>query len=220
MKKLLIWDFDGVIADTEHIAMNMWQNALIKYGINWSFEETVKNIMGKGQKAQFALLQQYNKQITFDDVKNDIHNAVNLAIQKNINLTNGVEDIFNIQNFAQCIATGNAPEGIKARVEPLGLNRYFSQEQLFSANLVKRGKPEPDLFLYAADKMGFEPKNCIVIEDSLTGLTAGLRAKMLTLAFVEHAVLEKDKYVEDIKALRINNIFENMKELKAFLSGL
>lgn len=219
MKKLLIWDFDGVIADTEHTSMKTWQELLKSYNIHLTFEETVHCILGRGQSKQLEMLKPYNNALLPEDIKN-INEVVSQAVQKEIRLTNDIEQIFNMKDFAQCIATGNAPEGIKARVEPLRLGKYFSQNQLFSASFVKHGKPEPDLFLYAAEKMGIKPENCIVVEDSLTGLTAGLKANMLTVAFVEHAVLDREKYIKDIKALGIKNIFENMRELKEFLIGL
>ena len=78
----------------------------------------------------------------------------------------------------------------------------------------------PDLFLYAAENMDFTPKSCIVIEDSLTGLIAGLKAGILTVAFIEHAVSDKEKYIKDVKGLGIKHIFENMKKLNDFLEEI
>jgi beta-phosphoglucomutase-like phosphatase (HAD superfamily) len=219
MKKLLLWDFDGVVADTEHTAMDAWREALKGYDINLSFEETVKCILGRGPKSQLGMLRSYNEQLSLDDI-HDINAVVSEAVKKTIKITEGIEDIFKMKHFDQCIATGNAPEGIKARVNPLNLNRYFPESHLFSASFVKHGKPEPDLFLYAAEKMGYKPEECIVIEDSLTGLTAGLKAGMLTVAFIEHALFDKEEYIKEVKKLGVNHIFGNMKELKAFLDTM
>ncbi len=216
MQKLLIWDFDGVIADTEHVAMKAWQQALQSYGINLSFNETVHCIMGIGQKLQLLNLQVYNDVLTAADIER-INCEVNRKIQDDLMLTEGIEDIFKMHNFAQCIATGNSPEGIKARVKPLHLERYFKPNQIFSASFVKYGKPEPDLFLYAARQMGFAPKDCIVIEDSLAGLTAGLRASMKVVAYVEHSVLDINAYIKEVKNIGIKHIFKNMAGLRNFL---
>jgi beta-phosphoglucomutase-like phosphatase (HAD superfamily) len=219
MHKLIIWDFDGVIADTEHISMMVWQDALKKYGINWSFEETAKKIMGTGQNKQLSLVNKYNPSITMDDIKNDIQAPANKALQENIKLTDGIEDIFRMGSYAHCIASGGAPEGIETRLSSLGIKGYFPQAHVFSANYVAHGKPEPDLFLYAAKNMGFSPEHCIVVEDSIAGLTAGLRAGMTTVAFTEHAVLDKGEYTNQIKSLGIKHIFDNMSELKQFLEN-
>lgn len=219
MRKLIIWDFDGVIADTEHVSMRTWQKTLKFYDIDLNFAETVSCVLGRGPASQLEMLRPYNPRLSADDIEK-VNRIVSQEVQKTLTLTNGIEEIFKMKNFTQCIATGNAPEGIKARVIPLGLNRYFSEDKLFSASFVKHGKPEPDLFLYAAEKLGFSPEHCVVIEDAVTGLTAGLRAGMLTVAYIEHAVFDKSEYAKTVKKLGVNHICGDMAELKAFIESI
>ena len=107
--------------------------------------------------------------------------------------------------------------GIKARFEPLNLSKYFTENNTFSASFVKHGKPEPDLFLYAAEKMNYKPQECIVVEDSIYGIMAGLKANMTVVAYLEHILYDKKEYIEKIKSLGNVHFCNNMIELKEFL---
>ena len=115
------------------------------------------------------------------------------------------------------MATGNSITGIKARFEPLKLERYFNEKNVFSASFVSQGKPEPDLFLYAAEKMNYTSKDCVVIEDSIYGIMAGLKANMTVIAYLEHILYNKDEYIEKINSLGKVHICNNMKEVKNLL---
>ena len=83
--------------------------------------------------------------------------------------------------------------------------------------MVIKGKPEPDIFLLAAKKMGFKPEDCIVIEDSVAGLTAAQKAGMTPVAFVKYS---KKYFLEDIKKLGIKNIFEDMRDVENFILNI
>lgn len=216
MKKLLIWDFDGVIADTEHLATDMYIKLAKKYNITVTRDDIIQHIIGKGQQKQLESLISLGKNADADIVRL-INDEISEAVNKNIYLTNNIEDIFNLNEFDQCVATGNSLTGIKARFEPLKLERYFNKENVFSASFVAHGKPEPDLFLYAADKMNYLPKDCIVIEDSMYGIMAGLKANMTVIAYLEHILYDKDEYIKKINSLGKVYICNNMLEVKELI---
>ena len=216
MKKLLIWDFDGVIADTEHLATDMYIELAKKYDITVTRDDIIQHIIGKGQQKQLEALIGLGKNANADIVKL-INDGISDAVNKNICLTNNIEDIFNLNEFDQCVATGNSLTGIKARFEPLKLERYFNKENVFSASFVAHGKPEPDLFLYAADKMNYLPKDCIVIEDSIYGIMAGLKANMTVIAYLEHILYDKEEYIKKINSLGKVYICNNMMEVKELI---
>jgi len=94
---------------------------------------------------------------------------------------------------------------------------YFSKDNLFTVDMVEKGKPAPDLFLFAAKKMGEKPEDCVVIEDSIVGMQAGLNAGMEVVAFLGSEIYNNDKYLKKVKDLGIKNIFYNMKDVKEFL---
>lgn len=215
-KKLIIWDFDGVIADTEHGAVYKFSELLKDHGINISLEQTIDCIMGKNQQMQLESLSKYTDKLNINIIK-EFNKRADIAAIKNLRLTAGIEDIFKIKDFDHCIATGNSFDGVKRRIYPLKLDKYITKNHIFSADLVKRGKPDPDLFLFVAEKMGYEPKDCIIIEDSINGLLAGIRANITTIAYIEHCLIDKNEYISLIKNLGIKSIFDNMYDLKKYL---
>ena len=219
MKKLIIWDFDGVIADTEHISTDKYVEFAEEYGIRLTRDDVIEYILGKGQHKQLETLMSLGKNADANIVK-QINDKISEAVTQNIHLTNNIEEIFNLNNFDQCVATGNSLAGIKSRFEPLNLKKYFSKEKVFSANFVAQGKPEPDLFLYAAQKMNYLPKDCIVIEDSIYGIIAGLKANMTVIAYLEHILYNKKEYIERINSLGKVHICNNMIEVKNLLLTL
>ena len=216
MKKLIIWDFDGVIADTEKLWVSSRMELLNRdFGLGWNFETANKHIGGRSEKDKKRILEKLG--IYTDDAF--WKEAMQLDMQKlrlGIALTPDIDNIFEMNGFEQCIATGGSAEKTTAKIKQVGIEKFFPPEKVFSADLVEYGKPEPDLFLLAAHNMGYSPENCIVIEDSLAGLTAAQRAKMLPIAFVKY---NSPEYIEEIKKIGVQYIFDDMIELKKFLEA-
>jgi beta-phosphoglucomutase-like phosphatase (HAD superfamily) len=83
--------------------------------------------------------------------------------------------------------------------------------------MVEKGKPEPDLFLLACEKMGEKPENCLVIEDSLVGMKAAKKAGMEVIAFLGSNIYQNDNYLNKVKDLNVKNIFYDMRDVKVYL---
>lgn len=218
--KLIIWDFDGVIADTEKLWLLNRQKLINDYlGISWSFEETNKHLGGMSDKTKKEVLDAMNIQTdaTFWDKATFLDNAI---MEKGFTLTPHIEEIFCLKQFNQCIATGGVMSKTIKKLKISGADNYFNMQQVFTADMVSKGKPAPDLFLFAANKMGFLPEECIVIEDSLAGMKAGLTAGMLTVAFTGCEMNNNLQNIQKIKNLGIKHIFADMREVKKFLLTL
>jgi HAD superfamily hydrolase (TIGR01509 family) len=82
-----------------------------------------------------------------------------------------------------CVASQASREKMELTLGLTGLKDYFPTSSLFSSTMVERGKPHPDLFLLAAESMGFEPTRCIVVEDGVPGVQAGQLAGMRVLGY-------------------------------------
>ena len=214
MKKLIIWDFDGVVANTEVLWIDTRMNLLNqKYCTNWSFETAFKNMGGLADKDKKIVLK--NLGIDIDDsFWLEAHELDMKKIDKGIEKTKNIEDIFKLKQFSHCIATGGNLKRTNIKIEKTGIRHFFGEDKVFTSDLVSKGKPEPDLFLIAAEKMGFAPKDCIVIEDSIAGLIAAERAGMNRIAFVEY---NQPEIIEKIKSMSVENIFYNMVDVKNFL---
>jgi beta-phosphoglucomutase-like phosphatase (HAD superfamily) len=85
--------------------------------------------------------------------------------------------------MAVCVGSNGSPDAIAQRLRLTGLYSWF-EGRLFSAAVMARGKPYPDVFLHAAEAMGFSPSECVVVEDSNSGVQASLAAGMRVLAYV------------------------------------
>ncbi len=217
-KKLLIWDFDGVVADTEKLWLyNRMVTLNEDFGLNWDEQTVRKNLVGMSDKTKREVLDKMgivtsdafwekNRQMDWD-----------VMLSKGFKPTEGIEDIFKMKNIKQCIATGTLKEKMKIKIEVSGIGEWFSQKNVFTADQVLKGKPEPDLFLYACEKMGEKPEDSIVVEDSVAGLKAAIKAGCLPVAFVKYALEGDQEYFNDIRALGVQNIFDNMEDLKGFV---
>ncbi len=220
MKKLLIWDFDGVIADTE----KLWiQNRMLllnkNFGLNWDMNKTYAVLGGMSDKTKKHVLEKLglktDEQFWEENKKLDLKTML-----KGFSLTEGIEDIFKDKTFTQCIATGGFADKTAEKIKIVDIESYFPPETVFTADMVVHGKPEPDLFLLAAEKMGFLPQDCIVVEDSVAGLTAAQKAGMMPLAFTGNSLYDNTDYLLRIKEIGITHLFDSMTALHRFLKTL
>lgn len=219
-KKLIIWDFDGVIADTEVI----WQKIRLKklkerFDINWSLFEANRIIGGMSDATKISVLQKLGYQTT-PEFWEEVHRIDREAMDKGFNLTPHIEEIFEDSQFKQCIATGDGIKNTLNKCKVTGADKWFKPEQIFSAEMVKHGKPEPDLFRLAANKMGFTPGECVVIEDSTAGLTAALNAHMTPIAYAGSTMNRYPEFTEKVKMLGISYISDDMREIHKIIKGI
>lgn len=215
--KLIIWDFDGVISDSEELWIKIWQNLVNeKFGLNWDFETADKFFGGLAPKTKIANMAKIG--ITIDDAfLLEVKEREKVDIATKLFATPGVEEILKNITIPYCLATGGFLQKTEAKLEALNFKKYFPDNHIFTAEQVKHGKPEPDLFLFAAEKMGVTANQCVVIEDSLAGLTAAIKAKMLPIAFVGSKMNKTPEYIQKVKNLGVDLIFDNMKELQDYL---
>lgn len=220
MIKLIIWDFDGVIADTEKLWLQNRQKLINDIlHINWDFDTTNKYLGGMSDQTKKEVLSSLQID-TDEDFWNKTIELDQKTMAEGFALTPHIEDIFKLKEFKQCIATGGTTAKTAQKIKITGIEKYFNSTNTFTADLVQRGKPAPDIFLLAAQKMGFLPEECLVIEDSLAGLQAGLSAKMMTIAFIGCEMNNNPVYIQAIKNLGIKYIFNEMISVKNFLFTL
>lgn len=216
MKKLIIWDFDGVIADTE----KLWiENRLYflrrDYGVDWDFNKAYKYIGGISERDKEKNLRNLGFDIKSEFWQQSLQRDYDTLPQ--VKLTPYIEEIFNLKKFDQCIATGGLMDRTMKKIKQTGTDKYFSNDRIFTAEMVKNGKPEPDLFLLAADKMGYAPQDAIVIEDSTVGVMAAQKAGIKVIAFVRYNTPEVKKLVEDLQPdFMVNDMRETKKILLDF----
>ena len=116
-----------------------------------------------------------------------------------------------------CVASSSAYERIRASLRIVGYDALF-EPNVFSASEVANGKPAPDLFLYAADRKGVAPAGCVVVEDSVPGVTAARSAGAFVLGFVGGAHARGPAYAQALREAGAQDIFSDMRELPHLIS--
>ena len=217
--KLIIWDFDGVIADSEKIWLKNRQKILKEeYGINWDFKTTNFYIGGMSDKTKRQVLENLGIKLKTDFEQKALDLDLEIAPLE-MKIIPDVQKILDDNSFVHCLATGGTYYKTKKKIEFIHFEKYFNNQNIFTADMVENGKPEPDLFLLAAQKMGYKPEECLVIEDSVPGMTAALKANIQIIAFLGSEMYKDKEYENKVKKLGIKNIFYKMNDLYKFITA-
>lgn len=217
-KNMVIWDLDGVLADSEKIWLKNRQESLNKlFNLNWDFQTVNKYIGGMSDKTKKQVLDNMGYKTDDQFWEEQIKIDIEVMNRDGLEVTPYVEEIIK-KLPKQCVATGGVMSKTKIKLEVIHFwNKYFNESNVFTADMVKNGKPEPDLFLLAAEKMEEKRENCIIVEDSIVGITAAKRAGIDVIAFLGSDVYQNDKYIERVKKINPNYICFNMNEVEKIL---
>lgn len=216
---LLIFDFDGVLVDTQQIVNDLERQYLMQYGVNISLEKFTQRFSGETAYSVVERLKKENG-ITFPKDTKSLAKEMDAAVlaglsKANITPMKGVKDILLNWPFKKCVASNCSSHILTLLLERSGLAPYF-QEMVFSATQVERPKPYPDLFLYAAKTLGEEPSHCLVIEDTEVGVKAAVNAGMRVFGFLGGSHITHDDRAKLARA-GAELIFTDMKQLGRLL---
>lgn len=183
---LVIFDNDGVLVDSEPISNRLLAAYLTELGHPTSYDESIRDYMGSAMHRIHELVLERTGQrlpVDFDDV---FHARVFAAFERELRAVAGVVDVLEklaADGVPYCVASSGSHERIRVGHRSTGLARFFDEGRIFSSEDVGRGKPAPDLFLYAAERMGVVPDRCVVVEDSPLGVQAAVAAGMDVYGF-------------------------------------
>ncbi|MFF4790959.1 HAD family hydrolase [Streptomyces sp. NPDC001276] len=183
---LVIFDNDGVLVDSEPISNRLLAAYLTELGHPTSYEDSIRDYMGSAMhRIHDLVLERTGKRLPddFDDV---FHARVFAAFRRELKPVAGAADVLEkltVDGTPYCVASSGSHERIRVGHRTTGLDRWFDEERIFSSQDVGRGKPAPDLFLHAADRMGVAPERCVVVEDSPLGVRAAVAAGMDVYGF-------------------------------------
>ncbi len=194
-KRAVIWDLDGTLIDSSHLHWEAWQKVMAVEDIALTYEQYVADF---GKRNDEILRGRLGA-----DLPDEFIARVSLAkeeVYRDLIRTKGLDllpgarywlERLKAEGWMQALAT-SAPRGnIDAVFAALGIGEYF--DAAISSEEVKAGKPEPDVFLVAAAKMGVAPRDCVVIEDAPAGVEAARRAGMRSIGVLTtHRELRAD----------------------------
>lgn len=191
---LVIFDNDGVLVDSEPISNRLLAGYLTELGHPTTYEESVRDYMGSAMHRIHELIEERTGRRLPADFDDTFHARVFAAFEKELRAVAGAAEVLGLlarEHIPYCVASSGSHERIRVGHRSTGLDSWFRDENIFSAEDVGRGKPEPDLFLHAAARMGVAPERCVVVEDSLLGVRAALAAGMDVYGFTAMTPAEK-----------------------------
>lgn len=188
---LVIFDCDGVLIDSEIISARMLVAELSKLGVTIDLDYVARHFLGRSYP---TVMQQIRIEfgLTLPDSFEDAYReALLAAFQCDLQVVPHVREVLAGIGVPFCVATSSSPRRAAMSLGLVGLTDLVGT-RLFTSTMVAHGKPAPDLFLLAAERMGADPARTLVIEDSLTGIRAGLAAGMTVWRFVGGSHLGPD----------------------------
>jgi HAD superfamily hydrolase (TIGR01509 family) len=203
---LVIFDHDGVLVDSEIIAMELLAELATNHGKSTSIEEAFTRYLGTSLDFVIDDLAQFGASVDVTRIHKEFHDELYVRFRKSLQPIPGIHDLLTaLLREQRSIAI--ASSGERARVElgttTTGLRDFFDSAAITTREDVSRGKPHPDLFLLAAQRAGMAPEDCIVIEDSTHGVEAAKRAGMRVIGLAYRtpaaALNDADWVVSDAK---------------------
>ena len=208
--KCIIFDCDGTLVDSEAITNQVIAEMASELGIEMTGEEASATFGGKTLDGVVYKM----RELSGNDLPNDwlprLIQRVNESWESKLRPVKGVKELLEKIKIPICVASNGEPTHVRHSLRLTKLYDFFD-ENIFTASEVSKPKPSPELFLYAAKKMGFAPSECAVIEDSVTGVTAAVNAEMEVYGIINNLFSEEQlKHAGAIP-------FKNMNELLALL---
>lgn len=191
---LVIFDNDGVLVDSEPISNTILAGYLTELGHPTSYEDSLRDYMGAAVHRIHDIVMERTGQTLPADFDDTLHARVFAAFERELVAVDGVTDVLEklvADSVPYCVASSGSHERIRVGHRKTGLDRWFEDGTVFSAQDVGRGKPAPDLFLHAAERMGVAPERCVVVEDSRLGVAAARAAGMDVYGYTAMTAAEK-----------------------------
>jgi HAD superfamily hydrolase (TIGR01509 family) len=181
--QLVIFDCDGVLVDSEKLMIHYESIGLRDAGFDIAAEEIAERYIGLSYTDMKAGLAEQFKRTVPDGLLETIEAEVLSRYETELEPVEGMAELLGDLLQPSCVGSSSRPDRIALSLEVTGLGSFFSPDRIFSATMVSRGKPAPDLFQHAAAMCGVNPTGCVVVEDSPHGVAAAVAADMAVVGF-------------------------------------
>ena len=186
---LIVFDCDGVLVDSEVLSIGGVVSVLNAAGVPATYEMIARYFGMKQADIMLKVSEETGHDIPLD-VSARIWPAVRDRFEAELKPTPGLADFLRRHpGTPRCVASSSGPDRIRNSLRLTGLTPFFG-EDIFSSSQVARGKPEPDLFLFAAANMGIAPSRCVVVEDSRFGVAGAIAAGMRAIGYTGGSHIE------------------------------
>ncbi|MBS1862008.1 MAG: HAD family hydrolase [Actinobacteria bacterium] len=179
---LVIFDCDGVLVDSDRIALRIQAERITALGLPTTYEDCVRDFLGLGMPGTLRIIEERLGEPLPVGWAEGLDGAVRDAFERELTPVEGVVAALDQIELPTCIASSGSQEKMRFTLGLTGLHERFGG-RIFSAEEVERGKPAPDLFLHAAARIGVSPERCVAVEDSSFGVAGAVAAGMTTLGY-------------------------------------
>lgn len=211
--KGVLFDMDGVILDTEKLYTRFWKEAAQSLGYPMTHEMALGMRSLSREVGERQLKVYLGEDVDYQQVRNKRIEMMGAFIEENgVELKPGIHELLAFlkeNGIKTSIATSSPLDRTKEYLSQVGLVEAF--DELVSGHMVEHGKPAPDIYIYAASKLGLKPEECLVLEDSPTGILAAYRAGCIPVM-----IPDQDQPDEEVRN-RTYAVVENLIAVKELL---
>jgi D-ribulokinase len=215
---LVIFDCDGVLVDSEVLALGVTRRRLAEAGFHLTDEQTRERFLGLRLDTVLHIVETELGAPLPDGFPDHLSRDILSAFARDLKGIEGVRQAVEALRTRVCVASSSAPERVRFALRVAGYETLFAPN-IFSAAEVAQGKPSPDLFLYAARAMSATPRDCLVIEDSVAGVSAARAAGMTVFGFVGASHFSRRDEGANLTAAGAELIFDDMTRLPGLVAA-
>jgi HAD superfamily hydrolase (TIGR01509 family) len=213
--ELIIFDCDGVLIDSELLANRAEVEFLKSFNIEFDLNDYMSRFVGKSNKDVLKSIESIHNICLPIDFWKLAEQKTFQVFQEELQPIPGIFELISSLDQTKCVASSSSLDRLDLTLKKTGLFDQFSPH-IFSSEQVSRGKPAPDLFLLAAARMSVNPDRCLVVEDSLYGVKAGVEAGMTVLGFTGGSHIQPEHQEKLFQAGAVQ-VFSEMSQISAWL---
>ena len=207
--KCVIFDCDGVLVDSEPIGNQILVDLANDLGAGIDLNFAMKHFKGSHFKECVAIISKLVKQPIPDTFETEYRRRSLEEFGKSLKPIDGVTQVIEQLKLPYCVASSGPENKMRLNLEVTGLLPYFDGN-IFSCYTIQKWKPDPSIFLLAAKTMGFEPNECVVIEDSLLGVQGAINGGFDVFGFTAH---DYNNEIQDLATQTFGNMEQLLKML-------
>ena len=216
MIKHIIFDCDGVLVDSEPLSMRADVELLARHGVSITAEEAHHRFVGLTFETMQATLERDLGRALPPTLRAEKDRLLLELYQKHLREVPGVRKVLHLLGGVPGIASNSPRDRVVVALALTGLQDFF-EHRITTYEEVRLGKPAPDIYIRAAEKAGAEPGDCLVIEDSLTGATAALRAGCQVFGFTA-THMNPERHGEALRQIGVETVFHGMDDLPGLVA--
>ena len=212
--KLVIFDMDGLIFDSEKVSYDSWIEAAKVFNINFDMKLFYRLLGTNHESVRNTLINEFGDKINVDDYIEERRKINFSKISNGVEKKEGLDELLEYlteKNIRKAVATSSNRELALNLLSKANILHYF--DYVLCGDEVKKSKPDPEVFLNVAKKLEVNPENCMVLEDSEAGTIAGSRGRMRVIIIPD--LKEPDEDIVRLAYKRLNNLKEVINEIEA-----